>query len=160
MSCPTAPFLRSDHNRLDGLRQGLVSRREFLSPAANASATRSQIERLDPNDLDAGQTRTPKHRLLFGEQSPRRVTRSSSNLSSIQARPDQRSDVQSVTEVVVPMHVFMSHSRRNGGAALKLCEKLEVRGARLGLICARSTPMQIGIAASPRPFAERRASYS
>ena len=36
-------------------------------------AARSQVERLDPNDLDARQQRTPQHRLLFGEQSPRRV---------------------------------------------------------------------------------------
>ena len=35
-------------------------------------AARSQVERLDPNDLDARQQRTPKHRLLFGEQPPRR----------------------------------------------------------------------------------------
>ena len=35
-------------------------------------AARSQVERLDPDDLDARQQRTPQHRLLFGEQSPRR----------------------------------------------------------------------------------------
>jgi hypothetical protein len=31
------------------------------------------------------------------------------------------------------MHVFISHSRRNSGAALKLCEKLEARGTKTWL---------------------------
>ena len=49
------------------------NRRELALPGGHGQrAARSQVERLDPNDLDARQQRTPKHRLLFRQQPPRR----------------------------------------------------------------------------------------
>ena len=56
-----------------GASHGQESARAPRSLAAIASATaRSQVERLDPQDLDAREQRSPQHRLLLGEQAPRR----------------------------------------------------------------------------------------